>query len=146
MVGPLVVVVRAPASGQRLWYTSGTSRGASSSGDATGTGRLRIVGSTVPFVAGRTSSTLRMTDPDPQLLETVYDVLRVDLKLGDVALSADTPLVGEDLGLDSLDLLMVVTGTEKRLGIKIPNDRLGRDTMGTIGAFAIFVDEIRNQT
>ena len=62
------------------------------------------------------------------------------------SLSAETPLVGEDLGLDSLDLLMVVTGTEKRLGIKIPNDRLGRDTMGTIGAFAIFVDEIRNQT
>lgn len=87
-----------------------------------------------------------MSDPDPQLLETVYDVLRVDLKLGDVHLSAETPLVGEDLGLDSLDLLMVVTGTEKRLGIKIPNERLGRDTMGTIGAFVLFVDDIRNAT
>ena len=146
MVGSLVTVVRVPSSGQRLWYTNGTSRGASSSGDVAGTGRFRIVGSMVPVVAGTTFPTLRMTDPDPQLLDTVYDVLRVDLKLGDVALSAETPLVGEDLGLDSLDLLMVVTGTEKRLGIKIPNDRLGRDTMGTIGAFAIFVDEIRNQT
>lgn len=87
-----------------------------------------------------------MTQPDPQLLDTVYDVLRVDLKLGDVPLAADTPLVGDELGLDSLDLLMVVTGTEKRLGIKIPNERLGRDTMGTIGAFATFVDEIRAAT
>ena len=85
-----------------------------------------------------------MTQPDPELLDTVYDVLRVDLKLGDLPLSAETPLVGDELGLDSLDLLMVVTGTEKRLGIKIPNERLGQDTMGTIGAFAIFVDEIRN--
>ena len=87
-----------------------------------------------------------MTQPDPELLDTIYDVLRVDLKLGDLSLSAETPLVGDELGLDSLDLLMVVTGTEKRLGIKIPNERLGQDTMGTIGAFAIFVDEIRNAT
>ena len=39
---------------------------------------------------------------------------------------------------------MVVTGTEKRLGIKIPNDRLGRDTMGTVGAFVDFVAGLRD--
>ena len=38
---------------------------------------------------------------------------------------------------------MVVTGTEKRLGIKIPNDQLGPDTRRTVGVFVEFVDRIR---
>lgn len=85
-----------------------------------------------------------MTDRSSELLDLVCDVLRTDLKLGAVELTPDTPLVGDELGLDSLDLLMVVTGTEKRLGIKIPNDKLGRDTMGTVGAFVDFVDGLRS--
>lgn len=84
-----------------------------------------------------------MSNDTTDLHETIYDVLRTDLKLGMVELGPETPLVGDELGLDSLDLLMVVTGTEKRLGIKIPNEQLGRDTMGTIGAFVRFVDSLR---
>ena len=92
-------------------------------------------------VTGRIET--NMTDSKNDLLDTVRDVLRTDLKLGSVELERDTPLVGDELGLDSLDLLMVVTGTEKRLGIKIPNDRLGRETMATVGAFVDFVDELQ---
>lgn len=84
-----------------------------------------------------------MPETPADLQDIVCDVLRTDLKLGAIDLSRDTAMVGEELGLDSLDLLMVVTGTEKRLGIKIPNDRLGPDTMRTIGAFVDFVDELR---
>ncbi|MAH66828.1 MAG: acyl carrier protein [Phycisphaerae bacterium] len=84
-----------------------------------------------------------MSNETTDLRETIYDVLRTDLKLGMVDLGPETPLVGDELGLDSLDLLMVVTGTEKRLGIKIPNEKLGRDTMGTIGDFVRFVDSLR---
>lgn len=84
-----------------------------------------------------------MPDQSTDLYDIVCDVLRTDLKLGSMELTPDTPMVGEELGLDSLDLLMVVTGTEKRLGIKIPNDRLGPDTMRTIGAFVDFVGELR---
>lgn len=84
-----------------------------------------------------------MSNDTTDLHETIYDVLRTDLKLGMVEFGPETPLVGDELGLDSLDLLMVVTGTEKRLGIKIPNDQLGRETMGTIGAFVRFVDSLR---
>ena len=91
----------------------------------------------------RHSEPSTMTDSQNELLETVCDVLRTDLKLGSIELTRDTPLVGDELGLDSLDLLMVVTGTEKRIGIKIPNDRLGRDTMSTVGAFVDFVEELR---
>lgn len=85
-----------------------------------------------------------MTESSTELFDVICDVLRTDLKLGSVELAMDTPLVGDELGLDSLDLLMVVTGTEKRLGIKIPNDKLGRDTMGTVGAFVEFVAGIRD--
>ncbi|MCP4835999.1 MAG: hypothetical protein GY895_14690 [Phycisphaera sp.] len=84
-----------------------------------------------------------MPETPADLQDIVFDVLRTDLKLGAIDLSRDTAMVGDELGLDSLDLLMVVTGTEKRLGIKIPNDRLGPDTMRTIGAFVDFVDELR---
>ena len=84
-----------------------------------------------------------MPDQSTDLYDIVCEVLRTDLKLGSMELSSETPMVGDELGLDSLDLLMVVTGTEKRLGIKIPNDRLGPETMRTIGAFVDFVDELR---
>ena len=84
-----------------------------------------------------------MTEASTELFDVICDVLRTDLKLGSVDLTMETPLVGDELGLDSLDLLMVVTGTEKRLGIKIPNEKLGRDTMGTVGAFVEFVAGIR---
>ena len=43
-----------------------------------------------------------------------------------------------DESLDSLDLLMLVTGIEKRYGHKIPQKKLNRDTMGTVGGFADF--------
>lgn len=66
--------------------------------------------------------------------------MRTDLKLGDVPLDRDTPLVGGELGLDSLDLLMLVTGVEKTMGMKIPNEKLGQDTMETIGRFVDFVE------
>jgi acyl carrier protein len=85
----------------------------------------------------------RMSNDTADLQEIVFDVLRTDLKLGMIELGPETPLVGDELGLDSLDLLMVVTGTEKRLGIKIPNEKLGKDTMGTIGNFVRFVDSLR---
>ena len=80
------------------------------------------------------------------VLEVVVDVLRTDLKLGDIPVDRETVLAGGDLGLDSLDLLMIVTGTEKRLGIKIPNDKLGKGTMETVGRFADFVEIQRQVT
>jgi acyl carrier protein len=83
---------------------------------------------------------------DSSILDVVVDVLRTDLKLGDVSVDRETVLAGGDLGLDSLDLLMIVTGTEKRLGIKIPNDKLGKGTMETIGRFVDFVETQRSTT
>jgi len=74
------------------------------------------------------------------VMSIVIEVMRTDLKLGDVPLDSETPLVGGELGLDSLDLLMLVTGVEKTMGMKIPNEKLGQDTMETIGRFVDFVE------
>ena len=81
---------------------------------------------------------------DRDVLEVVIEVMQTDLKLGDMPLSRDTQLVGGDLGLDSLHLLMLVTGVEKKLQVKIPNDQLGQETMETIGLFVDFIEQQRS--
>lgn len=69
----------------------------------------------------------------------VAKLLRQDLKLGAVAVDEQTLLVGGDLQLDSLDLLMLVTGAEKAYGIKLPKEKLGRSSMETVGRFTDLV-------
>ena len=78
------------------------------------------------------------------VLAVVIEIMQTDLKLGDMPLNRDTQLVGGDLGLDSLDLLMLVTGVEKKLDMKIPNDQLGQETMETIGLFVDFIEQQRS--
>ena len=73
-----------------------------------------------------------------QVLEAIRDIIRNDLKFAGMEIGEDLELVGGGLSLDSLDLLMLVTGIEKRFGHKIPQKKLNRDTMGTVGRFADF--------
>ncbi|MBX3356570.1 MAG: acyl carrier protein [Phycisphaeraceae bacterium] len=73
------------------------------------------------------------------VLAAVERVLRHDLRFGQAAISEQTVLVGGELPLDSLDLLMVVTGTEKALGIKLPGRRIDASVLKTVGSFVDFV-------
>ncbi len=73
-----------------------------------------------------------------EVLDAIREIIRTDLKFSGMEIAEDPELVGGGLGLDSLDLLMLVTGIEKRFGHKIPPKRLNRDTMGTVGRFATF--------
>lgn len=73
-----------------------------------------------------------------QVLEAIREIIRTDLKFTGIEIGEDLELVGAGLGLDSLDLLMLVTGIEKRFGHKIPQKKLNRDTMGSVGKFADF--------
>ena len=84
-----------------------------------------------------------MNQEATDVLDVVKEVISDDLKLGDVEIDRDTVLVGVELGLDSLDLLMLVTGTEKRLGLKIPNDQLGRENMESVGRFVEYVEGLQ---
>jgi acyl carrier protein len=74
-----------------------------------------------------------------EVLGAIQEIIRVDLKFSGMEIGDDLELVGGGLGLDSLDLLMLVTGIEKRFGHKIPHKRLNRESMGTVGRFADFV-------
>lgn len=89
-------------------------------------------------------------DPMPverdAILTLVSRLLREDLRLGAVPIAEETRLVGGDFELDSLDLLMLVSGVEKHYGKKLPSDRLGRSTMETVGRFTDFVHECMSGT
>jgi acyl carrier protein len=78
-------------------------------------------------------------------IDSIAEILRVDLKLGpDVEINADTPLLGGDYDLDSLDILLLVTSIEKRFGIKIANEDVGREAFATVGTLAQFVEKTRS--
>ncbi len=74
----------------------------------------------------------------PEIASAVREILQVDLKFAGMELPDELALVGGGLALDSLDLLMLVTGIEKRFGHKIPQKKLGPETMGTVGKFIDF--------
>ncbi|MDA0214869.1 MAG: acyl carrier protein [Planctomycetota bacterium] len=74
-----------------------------------------------------------------QVLETVQKIVQVDLKFSGVAFVEDLQLVGGGLELDSLDLLMLVTGIEKKFGYKISTQKLNRESMSSVGVFVDFV-------
>ena len=61
-----------------------------------------------------------------EILDAIREIIRNDLKFAGMEIGDDLELVGGGLSLDSLDLLMLVTG------------KLNRDTMGTVGGFADF--------
>jgi acyl carrier protein len=55
-----------------------------------------------------------------------------------------TPLVGEGLGLDSIDLLEIVLELERSFGVKIRDQQTGSEAFQSIDAMADFVIRSRN--
>ena len=72
------------------------------------------------------------------VFEVVERTIHRDLKLAGVHVDDSTILIGGDLELDSLDLLMLVTGVEKAFGVKLPAKQLGAETMSSVGVFVDF--------
>ncbi|MCE9620207.1 MAG: acyl carrier protein [Planctomycetes bacterium] len=73
------------------------------------------------------------------MFETVRRIVQVDLKFSGIPVVDSLQLVGGGLELDSLDLLMLVTGIDKEYKHKIPAQKLNRGSMGTVGEFVDFV-------
>jgi 3-hydroxyacyl-[acyl-carrier-protein] dehydratase len=85
-----------------------------------------------------------MTGLDPGLLEDVKDLLRKSLKLGaNAQIADDMPLVGGPIDIDSIDILLVVSNIEKRFGMKIPNEAVGRTAFGSVESLARYVQDNR---
>ena len=56
-------------------------------------------------------------------------------KIGD-----DTPLFGEELGLDSVDALELVVALEKEFGIKIKSQEIGREVFSSVSSLSQFIE------
>lgn len=85
-----------------------------------------------------------MHDPLPlsAITDRVTAVLRRDLKLGnDATIEQHTPLFGGDLDLDSIDALLLVASIEKEFGIKVPNEKIGRQVFGSVGTLAHYIHQ-----
>lgn len=72
------------------------------------------------------------------MFKVVERTIHHDLKLAGARVEDATKMVGGDLELDSLDLLMLVTGVEKAFGVKLPAKQLGAETMSSVGTFVDF--------
>jgi acyl carrier protein len=77
--------------------------------------------------------------------DRIAALMRRDLKLGEgVAISPDTPLLGGDFDLDSLDVLLLVTSIEKEFGIKVADGAIGREAFKDVATLARFVDAAKS--
>ncbi len=84
--------------------------------------------------------------PKRETIDRIKNILRRDLMLGDdVDIEDDRALIGGDLDLDSLDALLIVTNVEKELGIKIPNEDVGRDIFESVSSLALFIDRYQKE-
>lgn len=79
--------------------------------------------------------------PDP-LVARLKALIVQTLKLDDVRpedIPDDEPLIGSQLGLDSIDALELVVKVEKEFGIKITSSEESRRALASVGALAEFI-------
>jgi acyl carrier protein len=96
-----------------------------------------------------TNSPIGNTVPEGQeqpTIEAVKAMIRRDLNLeDDEPIADDTPLIGGEMDLDSLDILMLVTSIEKRYGVKIAGDEAGKAAFASVSTLADFIDQQAEQ-
>jgi acyl carrier protein len=81
-----------------------------------------------------------MSEIDAAELESsLLEIVRTDLKLDDSELTPTTPFSSEELGLDSLDYLMLITSIEKAYGIKMTAEEIGPETMRDLRTLAAYL-------
>lgn len=69
-----------------------------------------------------------------ELKQTIVEVAALDVDWQ--SLPDDVPLTGDQIGLDSIDILELVVHLEKTYGIKIRNTPEGRATLANINAIS----------
>lgn len=77
-----------------------------------------------------------------RIRELLVDALRLDgLDLGSLDLS--TPLLGDGLGLDSIDVLELVVALEREFGIVVPSEEVASESFGSVGSVVSLVERLR---
>jgi acyl carrier protein len=76
------------------------------------------------------------------LLDHVATLLRERQLVTDgIALDESTGLLGQGIGLDSVEVLQIVSAIEERYGLTIDDDDLRREHFLTLGAVVTFIAE-----
>jgi acyl carrier protein len=79
-----------------------------------------------------------------QLLDDLKKQIIATLKLSDITpegIDVDAPLIGEGLGLDSIDTLELLVLLEKQYGVTVPDINAGRKIFSSIRAMAEYIQE-----
>ncbi len=71
----------------------------------------------------------------------VKDIVRRDLKLGNVEIPDDMVFFHEGSDLDSLDMLLLVTSVEREFGFKIPSQEVGREAFHSVDTLARYIQQ-----
>jgi acyl carrier protein len=75
-----------------------------------------------------------------ELKVKIVEILNLpDIRPGDIP--EDDPLVGGDLGIDSIDVLEMVIMVEKDYGVTINNKELGAKVFATLRTLAEYIQE-----
>ena len=87
-----------------------------------------------------------MTSPGPARPAVIADELRQVLATATgrpelTALTLDTPLFGDGVGLDSLTGTLLLRQVRQRFGVDVAAEDLNLDALATLGTLVTFVDE-----
>lgn len=77
-----------------------------------------------------------------KIIEGLPELILASLNLNHLKVNEiqmETPLYGEGLGLDSIDILELVVNIEKKYGIKIKSAEIGREVFQTVGSLSSFI-------
>jgi len=86
-----------------------------------------------------------MEDFIEELKRKIIDTLELaDIRLEDIP--TDGVLIGNELGLDSIDVLELVMMIEKDYGVKIENREEGVQVFGSVRSLAVYVDKHRRRS
>lgn len=70
-------------------------------------------------------SAASLTEPERELAALIIAALRLEISVGDF--SPDTPLFGDELGLDSIDMLEIALAVSKQYGFEIRADSVDNE-------------------
>jgi acyl carrier protein len=79
-----------------------------------------------------------------QLLNALKEQVITTLKLSDIEpddIDVNAPLIGEGLGLDSIDTLELLVLLEKEYGVTVPDINAGRKIFASLSTMAEYIQE-----
>jgi acyl carrier protein len=79
-----------------------------------------------------------------EIKQAIIRSLRLPMAVGDIGDS--TPLFGEGLGLDSIDVLELVIEIERTFGAKIEDEQTGMEVLRSVDTIAAFITKSRGNT